>query len=228
MKKEQQPSRSHDLWAHFRFSVIGPLLAAPPERGQLQLQLKELAAKKWRHPIRGEWTLFGLSTLERWYYKVLGSKQGPVEVLKRKIRSDQGTHPALSSSLTELLAGQYRQHPSWSYQLHNDNLAVLVEQRPELGSMPSYVSVLRFMKSHGLFKRPRRGPVHSPGAQVAERRHEARETRSYENPYVNGLWHLDFHHGSLRVLLPTGQWVYPLALTEIDPLLLTSTDPVTE
>ena len=216
MKKEQQPSRSHDLWAHFRFSVIGPLLAAPPERGQLQLQLQELAAKKWRHPIRGESTLFGFSTIERWYYKVLDSKQGPVDLLKRKIRSDQGTHPALSSSLAQLLADQYRQHPSWSYQLHNDNLAVLVEQRPELGSMPSYVSVLRFMKSHGLFKRSRRGPVHSPGAQAAERRHETRETRSYENPYVNGLWHLDFHHGSLRVLLPTGQWVYPLMLGILD------------
>lgn len=216
MENELQLSRSHDRWAHFRFSVIGPLLAAPPERGQLQSQLQDLAAKKWRHPISGEWTLFGLSTLERWYYKALRSKQGPVEVLKRKIRADQGTHPALSSSLGELLAVQYRQHPNWSYQLQTDNLAVLVEQRPELGSMPSYISVLRFMKSHGLFKRSRRGPVHSPGAQAAERRYEARETRSYENPYVNGLWHLDFHHGSLRVLLPTGQWVYPLMLGILD------------
>jgi len=216
MEKETQDSRSHDRWAHFRFSVIGPLLAAPPERGQLQLQLRELAAKTWRHPISGERARFGFSTLERWYYKALASKQGPVEVLKRKIRSDQGTHPALSSSLAELLAGQYRQHPSWSYQLHNDNLAVLVEQRPELGSMPSYVSVLRFMKSHGLFKRPRRGPLHSPGAQAAERRYEARETRGYENPYVNGLWHLDFHHGSLRVLTSAGQWVYPIMLGILD------------
>jgi transposase InsO family protein len=216
MEKELQNSRSHERWAHFRFSVIGALLAAPPPRGQLQAQLQELAAKKWRHPISAEWTCFGLSTIERWYYKALGAKEGPVDVLKRKLRSDQGKHPALSSGLGELLAGQYRQHPSWSYQLHADNLAVLVEQRPELGSMPSYVSVLRFMKSHGLFKRSRRGPVHSPGAQAAERRYEAREIRSYENPYVNGLWHLDFHHGSLRVLRPTGQWVYPILLGILD------------
>src|SRR5437773_5654370 len=212
MEREPQSSRSHERSAHFRFSVIGALLAAPPTRGQLQLQLQELAAKKWRHPISAEWTRLGLSTIERWYYKALGAKEGPVDVLKRKIRSDQGKHPALSCGLAELVAGQYRQHPSWSYQLHADNLAVLVEQRPELGSMPSYGSVLRFMKSHGLFKRSRRGPVHSPGAQAAERRYEAREIRSYENPYVNGLWHLDFHHGSLRVLRPTGQWVYPILL----------------
>ena len=78
-----------------------------------------------------------------------------------KIRADQGKHPALSAGLRELLHGQYQQHPSWSYQLHADNLAVLVEQQPDLGPTPSYPSVLRFMKAHGLVKRPRRGPAHS-------------------------------------------------------------------
>jgi hypothetical protein len=72
----------------------------------------------------------------------------------------------------------------------------LVEQQPQAGPIPSYASLWRYMKSHGLFKRARRGPVHSPGAQAAERRYEAREVRSYESEYVNGLWHLDFHHGS--------------------------------
>jgi putative transposase len=216
MEKEPQNLRSHERWAHFRFSVIGPLLAAPPARGELQDQLKELAAKKWRHPISGQWISLGRSTIERWYYKALHGKDGPVEVLKRKIRSDQGTHPALGSKLAELLASQYRQHPSWSYQLHADNLAVLVEVQPDLGPMPAYISVLRYMKSHGLFKRPRRGPLHSPGAQAAERRYEAREIRSFESEYVNALWHLDFHHGSRRVLLSTGQWVYPIVLGILD------------
>lgn len=216
MEKEPQSSRSHERWAHFRFSVIGPLLAAPPQRGQLQLQLEELAAKKWRHPISGQWIQLGVSTIERWYYKALHAKDGPVEVLKRKIRSDHGQHPAVSTKLAELLVTQYRQHPSWTYQLHADNLAVLVEQQPDLGPMPSYVSVLRFMKSHGLLKRPRRGPVHSPGAQAAERRFEAREIRGYESEYVNALWHLDFHHGRLRVLLPNGQWAYPILLGILD------------
>lgn len=216
MKKEPQPVRATERWAHFRFSVIGPLLAAPPARGQLQLQLQELAAKKWHHPIRGQWITLGRSTIERWYYQALRGKDGPVEVLKRKIRSDQGTHPAVGPKLAELIATQYRQHPSWSYQLHFDNLAVLVEQQPELGPRPAYVSVRRFMKSHGLFKRPRLGPVHSPGAQGAEQRFEAREIRGYEAEYVNALWHLDFHHGSRRVLLPNGQWAYPLLLAISD------------
>jgi len=74
MNQTSSTARSHERWAHFRFSVIGPLLAAPPSRGQLQTQLKELAAKKWRHPISGDWVLLGLSTIERWYYKALCSK----------------------------------------------------------------------------------------------------------------------------------------------------------
>ncbi len=122
MKETSSTSRSHERWAHFRFSVIGALLAAPPSRGQLQAQLQELAAKKWRHPISGEWVLLGLSTIERWYYKSLGSKTGPVESLQRKIRSDHGQHPSLTPRLIELLTQQYRQHPSWSYQLHGASL----------------------------------------------------------------------------------------------------------
>ena len=170
MKDTSSILRPHERWAHFRFSVIGPLLAAPPPRGQLQAQLEELAAKKSPPPISEEWVLFGLSTIERWYYKALRSKAGPIEVLKRKIRSDHGQHPSLHPGLIPLLTEQHRQHPSWSYQLHFDNLTVVVEQQPRASPMPSYVSLLRYMKSHGLFKRPRRGPVHSPGAQAAEQR----------------------------------------------------------
>ena len=193
-----------ERWARFRFSVIGPLLAAPPERGELQEQLKSLAAKKWHHPITGQRVQFGLSTIERWFYTARNEKKDPVGALRRKIRSDQGGHPALSPKVRELLTAQYHQHPNWSYQLHVDNLAVLIEKEPTLGAVPSYASVMRFMKVHGLIKRPRRGPVHSPGARATEHRIEAREIRSFESEYVNALWHLDFHHGSLRVLLDKG------------------------
>jgi putative transposase len=61
-------ARVHERWAHFRFSVVGQLLAAPPRRGELRPQLDKLAARAWRHPITGEPVRFGVSTLERWYY----------------------------------------------------------------------------------------------------------------------------------------------------------------
>jgi putative transposase len=195
-----------ERWAHFRFSVIGPLLAAPPERGDLKQELEILAGKKWRHPVTGQSVRFSLSTIERWYYLALGEPKDPVGVLGRKIRQDCGTHPSLSMELRAVLLEQYRKHPSWSYQLHADNLAVVVEQEPTLGKMPSYPSLRRFMKAHGLLKRRRQGRGNTPGAQAAEKRFEAFEIRSYESQYANALWHLDFHHGSLKVLLPEGQW----------------------
>jgi putative transposase len=209
---ESPLSRSPERWAHLRFGIVGPLLAAPPERGQLQGQLEILAAKEWRHPGSGAWIRFGVSTIERWYHAARAEKTDPVKALRRKIRSDDGQHPAVSPALAERLNLQFRQHPSWSYQLHADNLAAAAEKEPALGSCPSYTCVARFMKGHGLIKRPRRGPAHSPGALWAEHRFENREVRSFEAEYVHGLWHLDFHHGALRVLLENGQWAYPLLL----------------
>src|ERR1700751_1114622 len=46
-------ARSHEQWARFRFSVIGPLLAAPPDRGELQEQLESFAAKNGIIPSPG-------------------------------------------------------------------------------------------------------------------------------------------------------------------------------
>jgi len=216
MPNERDATGREERWAHFRFSVIGPLLAAPPERGELKQELELLAQKKWRHPITAQWVQFGLSTIERWYYLALGEPKDPVGVLGRKIRQDYGTHPSLSMEVRGVVLEQYRKHPSWSYQLHTDNLSVLVEQDPRLGAMPSYPSLRRFMKAHGLLKRRRQGRGNTPGAQVAEKRFEAFEIRSYESQYANALWHLDFHHGSLKVLLPDGQWTGAQLLGVLD------------
>ena len=38
----------HERWAHFRFAVVGELLAAPPARGRLRAELERLAARELR------------------------------------------------------------------------------------------------------------------------------------------------------------------------------------
>ena len=207
---------SPERWAHLRFSVVGPLLASPSTRGQLHGRLRSLADQSWRHPSSGEWVHFGVSTIERWYYRALQAKQDPVGVLRRKVRGDCGKFTAVAKAVAEKLTEQYRAHPQWSYQLHADNLVVVVEKDPALGTCPGYGCVRRFMKAHGLFPHRRRGPVHSPGAQASELRFASREVRSYQCEQVNALWHLDFHHGKVRVLLPGGQWGYPLLLGVLD------------
>jgi transposase InsO family protein len=73
------------------------------------------------------------------------------------------------------------------------------------------------MLASGLLKQPRRrGRVETAGTKAAEDRFDRLEVRSYEAEYVNALWHLDFHVGSLKVLLPDGTWAAPSLLGILD------------
>lgn len=137
MNEKRKPS-IHERWALLRFSVVGPLLAAPPARGELQGELEKLAAKSWLHPVTGEPTCFGRSTIERWLSAARKAQTDPMSVLRRKLRKDVGTQPSLGDALKSALLVQYAAHNSWSYQLHADNLAALVEADPKNGVMPSY------------------------------------------------------------------------------------------
>ena len=84
LKPQNDPSR-RDRWAHLRFSIIGPLLAAPAQAGELQSQLALFAAKTWRHPTTGADTTFSVSSLERWYYAAR-KVADPVAALKNRLR----------------------------------------------------------------------------------------------------------------------------------------------
>jgi putative transposase len=55
--------RVHERWARLRFSIVGQLLAAPPQKGGLRSALAALAAREWRHPPTGKPTRFGLSKI---------------------------------------------------------------------------------------------------------------------------------------------------------------------
>ncbi len=214
MKPPREES-NRDRWARFRFSVIGCLLAAPPDKGRLRSELEKLAGRVYRHPLTGIPIRFGLSTIERWYYQVRQARD-PVGELKSRARKDAGEHPSLGLLIRHRLRAQYRQHKSWSYQLHYDNLRAVVDSEPELGRVPSYAVVRRWMKSEGMFRQPRRRSRHTEGAKRAEQRLEKLEVRSYEAEYVGGLWHADFHSGSLSVLTRQGKWVVPRLLGVLD------------
>jgi transposase InsO family protein len=209
---DRDPQDPH-AWARLRFAVIGPLLAAPPKRGELQRALSELANKHYRHPVSGEAVTFSFRTLERWYYEARLA-QDPVVALQRQRRSDAGRSKHLNDKHIEALRAQYRTYPSWSVQLHYDNLVALAKEQQELHPVPSYSTVRRYLKNRGWHRRKR--PGRTAGAQQAQRRLEHAEVRSYEVDYVNALWHLDFHHGSRKVLTENGTWVIPLLLGVMD------------
>ncbi|MBA4371066.1 MAG: IS481 family transposase [Coriobacteriaceae bacterium] len=197
-------------WARLRFAIIGPLLAAPTERGELAARITELAQRSWQHPTTGETTRFGVSSIERWYYLARDAAD-PLTALARKVPSHAGTHPRISARLAVAVAEQHAQHPRWSFQLHYDNLVALARQDPTLGCVPSYTTLCRYLKDRGLTRSRRRAR-----AEAARVEREAREVRSFEVTHVQALWHLDFHEGSRKVLTAAGEWQKPQLLGILD------------
>lgn len=170
-------SSTSALWARFRFSIVGPLLSSPPARGALKTTIRSLAGKTWRHPVTGCDVQFAVVSIERWYYMARRERDDPLRVLRRAVRRDCGK-VSLAPALAERLHLQYRDHPHWSYQLHYDNLAALVEAEPSLGRLRCYSTVRRYMLAHGWVRKPRLAPQRRPGEARAEERRQTREIRS--------------------------------------------------
>jgi putative transposase len=213
MSHDEVPMRLR--WARLRFSIIGPLLAAPPEPGELSERLRQLAEKSYQNPSTKLTIRFGVSTIERWYYDAK-DEADPVRALERKVPSHAGTHPAVSAGLAQAVARLHRQHPGWTFKLHYDNLVVLAKQDPAIGVMPSYPTVRRYMKDRGLLRqRKRRHPRPEADGETTGS-FTPREKRSYEVTHVHQLWHLDFHEGSRKVLTSSGEWKKPMLLGVLD------------
>jgi putative transposase len=209
------PSSTGAQWARFRFSVVGSLLSSPAARGALQAAIDSLAQKTWSHPVTGRDVRFSAATIARWYYTACRKHDDPVGALRRAVRKDRGK-VFLAVALAERLVLQYRDYPHWSYQLHYDNLAALVKADPSLGRLPSYSTLKRYMQARGLVKKPRLESRVRPREVAAGQRRTMREVRSYEAEHVGALWHLDFHHGSRKVVTPAGEWLHPIALAILD------------
>jgi transposase InsO family protein len=185
-------------WATLRLSIIGTLLSSPPEPGDLGAAIAALAARTWRHPTNGEAIRFSAKTIERWYYDARDSPE-PIVVLERKVHQHAGTHPSITELVADVVRSLRKDHPRWSYQLVHDNMRAVARERPELGRLPGYATLCRYMRGHGLAKHPK------------PRRHERdpgfvhRERRSFEVKHVHGLWHADFHDGKRKVVTASGE-----------------------
>lgn len=203
---------SHNLeWGKFRFSVIGDLLASPPVRGELAIRLRQLSSREFSHPVTGEPVRFSFSTLETWYYMARNCKGNPIEELSDQIRATNGTFPAVREEVRQFLVKQYREHPSWQYQLHLDNVKCLYKEQA-----PSYSTLMRYMKSQGMYPRRRIRAKDRDKQLEAVAFQETREVRSFEAEFVGSLWHLDFHHSSRLIILESGEMAVVYLLVIMD------------
>ncbi|MDD9934142.1 MAG: DDE-type integrase/transposase/recombinase [Myxococcales bacterium] len=208
MDKSLPPS---ERWARFRLTVIGPLLAAPPRTGRLRAALQAVSTRSYEHPITGAPMTLAFSTVERWYYAARNADPASddwVAPLRRRVRKDRGKRRTISAALADALRAQYREHPTWSYLTHFDNLRALAANDETLGAVPTYATVRRFMKSQGWVRQRRRSDHRIASGP--------REVRSYEMPYAHSMWHLDFHVAKRNVVLSDGSHVAPKLLAISD------------
>ena len=207
-----------DRWARLRFAVVGPLLVSPPSAGQLRAEFERLSQREWDHPSGKGAVRFSVPTIERWYYQARAAELDPVGALRRRRRADAGRERAMAPTLIQALRDQYRAHPSWSAQLHYENLQVLADADPTLGPMPSYATLTRVMRNRGLVRQRRRRRFESaPAVQTREvLSYCVRCVNSYEVSRSHSLWHCDFHHGKRRVLTASGEWRTPILLGFLD------------
>ena len=105
-QKTHDGETPQDRWARFRFSVVGPLLSAPPKGGELEESLMALSKKQWKHPITDEMVTFGFSTIERWLYQAR-KQDNPITALRPKRREDAGQSRQLSVALKQAIQTQY-------------------------------------------------------------------------------------------------------------------------
>ncbi len=189
------------------------LLAAPPATGELHEALTVLAAKTWRHPFTGLDVRFGVSTIERWLYAAKRAADpvralpvircGVTSVASRVCRPRRLRHSPRNTAITR--AGP-RSCTTTTCASRSGPRASPVRRTP------AYDATL---KAQGLVRR--RSPKRSTdGAIAARHRLEQREVRSYEVEHVLQLLHLDFHHGSRKVLTRSGAYVKPLLVGFID------------
>src|SRR5260370_39493800 len=99
--KDSTPARVR--WARLRFSIIGPLLAAPAQPGELGVRLGGPAQTTYRHPTTQAPLRFSVSTPDRWYYN-RRDQAAPGAALARPLPRHARTPPPLPTCRARALA----------------------------------------------------------------------------------------------------------------------------
>ncbi len=124
----------HERWAHLRFSVVGQLLAAPAAEGRAARRAQEVGGSapgsirspesRCALPLRPSSAgCCGRAANGAIRWRCCGARCAPTPASSRWLR--------LSA---RRCARSTRAHPSWSVQLHYDNLRALAEQDSALAA----------------------------------------------------------------------------------------------
>jgi len=175
--KDLTPKDHAEAVATFRHAVIGPVCARDLSHGELAEALRELSQIRVRPPGSALTTTYSVPTLERWLYAY---RQGGLEALRPRTRSDKGRGRYLTPELRQLICDIRREHPNASARLIVRTLEA--DGRLETGSIkPS--TVRKLLRQHGLDR-------------VAVRDGSGAKTRlRWQAAAPDALWHADVCHG---------------------------------
>lgn len=179
------------LW---RMGVLGPLISARLEHGDRQTYFTEAAARLHQQPD-GRTVKLSTRTVESWFYEYL---HGGFAALHPKPRKDAGTSHVIPPEVAELLLRAKQEKPRRSIRRL---IRMLERARKVQPGKLSRSSVHRLLATHGLSKRPLRGPP-------AER-------RSFLPEHAGDLCVGDALHGP-PVIAPDGSIRKAYMLSQID------------
>lgn len=181
MQSTPEPVDRAEAVALFRAMVLGDVLAADLERGDLATRLRAISQQRFRPPGSAVARSFGVSTLERWYYAF---RRRGLAGLRPKARSDRGHAQALTDAQRQLILDIAEAHPRASAALILRTL--ITDGRVEAGQV-SAPTVRRLLRDNGL-----------GGRRRTTRAGKLR--RQWEMASCGMLWHADVCHGPSLVI----------------------------
>ena len=181
--------------ALFRICVLGPLVGARLEHGELVELCRAAAARTWELP-GGAIIEVSARTIEDWYYAY---QRGGFAALHPRRRSDADKPRAISEELGQLILRLKREKPRRS--VKRIIRALERAKKVERGALTKS-TVHRLLKVHGASRRPLRGP----GA----------ERRSFIHEFAGDLWVGDALHIDRPVIDDSGRERKAILLSQID------------
>ena len=181
--------------ALFRIAVLGPLVGARLEHGELVELCREAAERTWELPS-GAVIEVSARTIEDWFYAY---QRGGFDALHPKRRSDADKPRVISEELASLILRLKKEKPRRSVK----RIIRVLERakKVERGTLTKS-TVHRLLKVHGSSRRPLRGP----GA----------ERRSFIHEFAGDLWVGDALHVHRPVIDSAGRERKALLLSQID------------
>lgn len=174
--KVPRPSRAEEM-ALFRHSVVGDLLARELDRGELQDELKQRAARRYRPPGATASRAFHWKTLQTWYYAAKDGLDGLTPTSRAR-----GHALALNDAQRDLLLDMRREHRSASTEL-------ILAEAVRNGAIPkeslSEATLRRLYRAHDL-------------GREGQNRASRRERRRWQAERPCAIWHADVCHVWLR------------------------------